>query len=290
MAKLKDLKKKIKSVEGTLKITMAMKLVSAAKFNKAQHAILNARPYSEELNNTLGEVSTLTQNYFHPYWKENKTNKHSILLVISSNKGLCGGYNSQLIKKVKTFLNKNVEQNFKIYYVGRKAKDSLEKSVNNGEIFSFSKQEPTFVEVQSIAEKLAKLFESKEVGQIYVAYNVFKSAISTTPIIRRLLPTIVDEQDAAQVKQNFPFDFKYAPAPEIILDSLIIQAYKVDLWICCLDSLASEHGSRMSAMENATSNCKEAIRELSLKANKLRQAAITTELVEVVSGAESLNN
>lgn len=287
MANIKELKKKIKSTKSTLKITQAMKLVSAAKLNRAQQAIQSARPYALELEDTIKTVSALVQDYSHEYLEENES-KHSVLLVISANKGLCGGYNSQLAKEVKKFVA-NSNEDIKVYYVGKKVKELIQKEVNSGKTFSFEKTDASFAEIQAIGNELATMFKTKEVGKVYIAYNVFQSAIAFIPTVKQVLPLAMDKNVKEELKEKYPFDFKYQPSPEVILDTLIPEAYTSTLWTCMLDAVAAEHGSRMTAMDSAVGNCKEAIRTQTLKMNKLRQAAITTELIEVVSGAESLN-
>ena len=288
MANIKDLKKKIKSTKGTLKITTAMKLVSAAKLSKAQAAIHNSRPYAEELENTIKTVSALAKDYAHPFLQESSDNKMDALLLISSNKGLCGSYNSALIKEVRHFV-KNRGREVKVYFIGRKGKELLGGKVNEGKFFEFEKQAPDFLEISKIGEEFGELFRKKEFGRIMVAYNIFRSAIRVVPTVKQVLPFALSSGEREKVTEEFPFDFKYEPSAETILDELIPKVYVTSIWTCLLDAMASEHGSRMSAMDNAVSNCKEAIYDLTLKMNKLRQSAITTELIEVVSGAESLN-
>jgi F-type H+-transporting ATPase subunit gamma len=287
MANVKDLKKKIKSTKGTLKITSAMKLVSAAKLAKAQAAIQNARPYAEELDQTIKTISALVENYSHSYLSESD-NKRTALLVVSSNRGLCGGYNSYLAKEVRKFLA-DTDEDVKVYFVGKKVKDLIENEVNIAKTFSFEKSDPTFIEIVELSEELANLFETGEVGKVKVAYNKFNSAISFTSIIKQVLPLTLDLEEKKKLEESFPFDFKYEPGAKEILDAIIPETYIGSVYTSILDATASEHGSRMAAMDNAVSNCKDAIRSQTLKMNKLRQAAVTTELIEVVSGAESLN-
>ncbi|TNF00131.1 MAG: ATP synthase F1 subunit gamma [Deltaproteobacteria bacterium] len=288
MANIKELKKKIKSTKGTLKITQAMKLVSAAKLNKAQQAIQTTRPYATELEDTIKTVSALVQNYEHEYLKEDVENKKAALLVISANKGLCGGYNSQLAKKVRQFLGET-DLDVKVYFIGKKVRDLIKTEVNEGKFYTFEKQDASFLEIQEVGKELAELFKTGEVGKVLVAYNIFESAIAFTPTVSQLLPMSLDEQVKAELQEKFPFDFKYDPNPKEILDTLIPESFSTSLWTAQLDANAAEHGSRMSAMDSAVRNCKDAIRSQTLTMNKLRQAAITTELIEVVSGAESLN-
>ena len=145
------------------------------------------------------------------------------------------------------------------------------------------------MEISKVGEEFGELFRKKEFGRIMVAYNVFYSAIRVVPTVKQILPFALSYDEKEKVVSEFPFDFKYEPSAKTILDELIPKVYVTSIWTCLLDAMASEHGSRMSAMDNAVSNCKEAIYDLTLKMNKLRQSAITTELIEVVSGAESLN-
>lgn len=289
MANIKELKKKIKSTKSTSKITQAMKLVSAAKLAKAQNNILNSRPYARELESTIKVVSALVQDYDHEYLHEKKDNNKAVLLVISSDKGLCGSYNSQLAKKVKKFLDET-KLDVKVYFIGKKVRDLLPSATyNKGKTYTFAKSEPTFIEMEHVGVELGELFTAGEVGKVFVAYNIFHSAISFTPEVKQLLPMTLDQSEKEELKEKFPFDFKYEPDPKEILNTLIPQTYISTLYTALLDAVAAEHGSRMSAMDSATSNCKKAIKTLTIKMNKLRQAAITTELNEVVSGAESLN-
>jgi F-type H+-transporting ATPase subunit gamma len=288
MANIKELKKKIKSTKSTLKITQAMKLVSAAKLAKAQHNILNSRPYAGELEETIRVVSALVQNYDHEYLHDKKDNKKAVLLVISSDRGLCGSYNSQLAKKVKKFLSET-ELDVKMFFIGKKSRDLIPSTFNKGKTFTFNKAEPTFVEMEHIAVELGEMFTSGEVGKVLVAYNIFQSAIAFESTVKQVLPMTLDATKKDELREKFPFDFKYEPTPTEILNTLIPQTYVSSIFTAVLDAVAAEHGSRMSAMDSASTNCKKAIKTLTIKMNKLRQAAITTELIEVVSGAESLN-
>lgn len=288
MANIKDLKKRIKSTKSTLKITSAMKLVSAAKLNKAQSKINGLKPYSSELDKTIRTVAALATDYSHQYLETN-SNPKKVLLVMSSDKGLCGGYNSNLVKRVRRLLNEENE-NYKVFFIGKKAKELLASEVNFGKIYTFEKADPSFDEIKKISKELGNMFETGEVGSIEIAYNTFHSVISQEPVIKQVLPIALDPEEVEKIKEEYPFDFKYEPSPEKILDTLIPEVYFSNIQTSILDAIAAEHGARMNAMENATKNSKEMIRTLTLKMNKLRQAAITTELTEVVSGAESLNN
>jgi F-type H+-transporting ATPase subunit gamma len=289
MANIKDLKKRIKSTKGTFKITSAMKLVSAAKLARAQSKIQGLRPYANELESTVKTVSALAQNYSHAYLKENTDNNKAIVLVISSDKGLCGGYNTQLSRAVKSFTKNNPEIDCKFVFIGKKVRELIAKDVNAGQTYKFAKADPSIEEIRKIAEEMAHLFTSGEVGNVYVAYNIFQSAISFKSTVKKVLPMTNTEEEIEKLKTQYPYDFKYDPSPESILDTLIPEVFNISVYSCVLDAIAAEHGSRMSSMESASKNCKKMIKTLTLKMNKLRQAKITTELIEVVSGAESLN-
>jgi F-type H+-transporting ATPase subunit gamma len=288
MANIKELKKKIKSTKGTFKITKAMKLVSAAKLNKAQVRILGLRPYSVELEETVRTVSALATGYTNDYFTPRENNK-AVVLVISSDKGLCGGYNSSLAKTVRRFTAENKGEDLKFFFIGKKVRELIQKEVNSGKTFTFAKADPTYEEVRKVADELGAMFINGEVGKVYVAYNSFISAIAFDSKVRQLLPMQVSAETKEAIKAKYPYDFKYEPTAEQILDTLVPEVYLTTVYTCVLDAIASEHGSRMNAMENASKNSKEVIKKLSLKMNKMRQARITTELIEVVSGAESLN-
>lgn len=286
MATIKDLKVKIRSTKSTLKITQAMKLVSAAKLNKAQNSIQNARPYANELDLTIKTVSALCEDYRHNFLEGNNSNK-TLVLVLSANKGLCGGYNSQLAKKVRNFAKQSGEE-LEFCFIGKKVRDLVKKEVDEKEFYTFKTSDPTFEDIRKVGDDLSSLFLSGEYGKVLIAYNIFHSAINFEPTIKQVLPMSLDENEKEAFKKQYPFDFKYDPSAKEILDTLIPEAYVSSLWTAQLDSLAAEHGSRMTAMDSAVGNCKDAIRSTTIKMNKLRQAAITTELIEVVSGAESL--
>lgn len=290
MANIKELKKRIKSTKSTLKITSAMKLVSAAKLSKAQAKIQGFKPYSNELDNTVRIAAALAQDYSHNYL-EAKDNTKTAVLVISSNKGLCGGYNSQLYKEIKRYMSNNQDNEFEFYYIGRKVKELLKRDgILETKTFEFEKADPEFSEVKKLATELSEKFLADEIGRVVIAFNSFVSAIEFNPTVKEILPLTMSEEDKETLAQEFPVEFLYEPSAESILDSLIPEVFNTTIFTSVLDAIAAEHGSRMTAMDNATNNSKDMIRNLTLTANKLRQAAITTELTEIVSGAESLNS
>lgn len=292
MANIKELKVRIKSTKSTLKITSAMKLVSAAKLSKAQGKIQGFKPYSSELDKTVRICSALAADYTHEYLKVKDINDTVALLVISSDRGLCGGYNSQLFKRVRGFLNENSDKKVKLYFIGKKVKELLLRSSEliEEKTFTFGKADPTFEETKAIASELSELFKKDKVSSVHVAYNSFVSAIAFDSLVKKVLPLSASKEEKEKLVENYPIDFKYEPSANEILDHLIPEVYTTTVYTAVLDAIAAEHGSRMTAMDNASNNCKDMIRSLTLKMNKLRQAAITTELTEIVSGAESLNS
>lgn len=292
MANIKELKVRIKSTKSTLKITSAMKLVSAAKLSKAQGKIQGFKPYSSELDKTVRICSALAADYSHAYLKNKSDINNIALLIISSDRGLCGGYNSQLLKRVKGFITENSDKNIKLYFIGKKVRDLLlrDPKFKEEKKFTFAKAEPTFEEMKAIAAELSVQFENDEISNVYVAYNSFVSAIAFDSKVVQALPLSASDAEKDELIEKFPIDFKYEPSAKEILDHLIPEVYTTTMFTAMLDAVAAEHGSRMTAMDNASNNCKDMIRSLTLKMNKLRQAAITTELTEIVSGAESLNS
>jgi F-type H+-transporting ATPase subunit gamma len=285
MANVKELKKRIKSTKSTHKITSAMKLVSAAKLSKIQQRVLGMRPYSEEIFETIKTVSAIASEYSHQYFEKND-NPHKVLIVISSSKGLCGSYNNQLSKVVTSYIEKNPTA--KIIFIGTKVKELIKVDYNEGEIFDHKEIQADESFLSGYAKGLADLFSNGEVGEINIAYNAFYSAMNCEPTIDKVLPIELDQEELKEIKSSYPFDFKYEPGANEILDVLVPEVYEDQFTKAWLDSQASEHGMRMVAMDNASKNCNEMIKNLTLKMNKIRQAAITTELIEVVSGAESL--
>ncbi len=287
MANIKDLKKRIKSTKASLKITTAMKLVAAAKLARAQEAITSSRPYADELDQTMKSMVALSENYTHRYLEQNSS-PFNLLLVVSSDKGLCGGYNAQLVKSVKKFLKDKDLSKWAIYIIGKKGKELL-KSYPIKKVYTSKGLQFSFDELKDISFEFGSLFSSGEFGEVHLAYNKFQSAISFESKVKKLLPMSLEKEEKNALKEKFPFDYKYDVSPEELLDGMVPKTLTTNLFVSYLDAIASEHGSRMSAMDSASKNCSELIRSLTLTMNKLRQAAITTELIEVVSGAETLN-
>jgi F-type H+-transporting ATPase subunit gamma len=286
MANLKEIRNRITSIGSTMKITSAMKMVSAAKLKKAQDAITAMRPYANKLTELLQNLTaTLDSDAGGEYSTQREVSK-VLLVAITSNRGLCGGFNSSIVKKTR----KTIETNYKdctvdIFTIGKKGSVlSKEYTIieNNNEIFDAL----TFDNVAEIAENLMQLFADGSYDKIELVYNQFKNAATQIPTVEQFLP-IAPVEDAAA---NANLDYIFEPSKEEIVLELIPKSLKTQLYKSIRDSFASEHGARMIAMHKATDNATDLRDELLLTYNKARQAAITNEILEIVGGAEALNN
>ena len=282
MANLKEIRNRISSVSSTMQITSAMKMVSAAKLKKAQDAIVAMRPYSNKLTGILQGLSSSidSDNVFIQNTEANKT----LIICITSNRGLCGGFNSNIIKKcVSLASNKNQEVSF--LCLGKKGSDILSKKHNviltKNEIF----EDMSFENVKEIADLLIQKFVDEEFEKIQIVYNRFKNAATQIITNEQFLP-ILPTEDQQENNQNYIFE----PSKLEIVNELIPKSLRTQLFKALRDSYASEHGARMTAMHKATDNATELRDQLKLTYNKARQAAITNEILEIVGGAEALNN
>ncbi len=286
MANLKEIRNRITSIGSTMQITSAMKMVSAAKLKKAQDAITAMRPYSSKLTELLQNLSaTLDSDAGGDYSTQREISK-VLIVVVTSNRGLCGGFNSSVIKETVT----NIESNYNnvsvdLLTIGKKGNDILSKDYNvveaNNEIFD----DLTFDNVAVVAQKLMDLYVDGSYDKIEIIYNRFKNAATQIPTVEQFLPIQPIEGDA-----NVNQDYIFEPSKEEIVLELIPKSLKTQLYKSIRDSFAAEHGARMTAMHKATDNAKELRDELLLTYNKARQAAITNEILEIVGGAEALNN
>lgn len=282
MANLKEIRNRISSVSSTMQITSAMKMVSAAKLKKAQDAIVAMRPYSNKLTGILQDLSSSidSDNVFIQNTEANKT----LIICITSNRGLCGGFNSNIIKKcVSLASNENQEVSF--LCLGKKGSDILSKKHNviltKNEIF----EDMSFENVKEIADLLIQKFVDEEFEKIQIVYNRFKNAATQIITNEQFLP-ILPADDQQENNQNYIFE----PSKLEIVNELIPKSLRTQLFKALRDSYASEHGARMTAMHKATDNATELRDQLKLTYNKARQAAITNEILEIVGGAEALNN
>ena len=283
MANLKEIRNRISSVSSTMQITSAMKMVSAAKLKKAQDAITAMRPYSDKLTQMLVNLSS-SVDFENVYLSPRKV-KNKLVVCVTSNRGLCGAFNSNVIKKCTEIANSSNES-VSFLCIGKKGADILSKNYNvvqtNNEIFD----DLTFENISAIAEKLMRMFLNKEFDSVQIVYNKFKNAATQIVIQEQYLPI---ENNDSENDQKESSDYIFEPSQIEIISELIPKSLKTQLYKSIRDSYASEHGARMTAMHKATDNATELRDQLKLTYNKARQAAITNEILEIVGGAEALN-
>ena len=283
MANLKEIRNRISSVSSTMQITSAMKMVSAAKLKKAQDAITAMRPYSDKLTQMLVNLSS-SVDFENVYLSPRKV-KNKLIVCVTSNRGLCGAFNSNVIKKCTEIANSS-DESVSFLCMGKKGADILSKNYNvvqtNNEIFD----DLTFENISAIAEKLMSMFLNKEFDSVQIVYNKFKNAATQIVIQEQYLPI---ENNDSENDQNESSDYIFEPSQVEIISELIPKSLKTQLYKSIRDSYASEHGARMTAMHKATDNATELRDQLKLTYNKARQAAITNEILEIVGGAEALN-
>ena len=285
MANLKEIRNRITSIGSTMQITSAMKMVSAAKLKKAQDAITQMRPYAEKLTELLQSLSASLEGEVGGVYSQQKEVSKVLIVVITSNRGLCGGFNSSVIKGTTKYIEENYKgKQVELLTIGKKGFDILSKThkivEKNNEIFD----DLTFDNVAVIAEKIMSLFAEGRFDKVELVYNHFKNAATQITTIEQFLPI---EPVKGAVKENADYIFEPSKA-EIVLE-LIPKSLKTQLYKAIRDSFASEHGARMTAMHKATDNATELRDSLKLTYNKARQAAITNEILEIVGGAEALN-
>ncbi|RIA08251.1 ATP synthase F1 subcomplex gamma subunit [Flavobacteriaceae bacterium MAR_2010_72] len=286
MANLKEIRNRISSVSSTMQITSAMKMVSAAKLKKAQDAITAMRPYADKLTELLQSLSATLDVDSGSKFSVQREVKNVLIVAITSNRGLCGAFNSNIIKSVqKLASDKYANQNVSFLAIGKKANDAFKKTnkviANKSAVYD----DLTFDNVAEIAELLMAKFVAGEFDKIEIVYNKFKNAATQEVMIEQFLPIVPVESDA-----NVTLDYIFEPSKIEIVEQLIPKSLKTQLYKGIRDSFASEHGARMTAMHKATDNATELRDQLKLTYNKARQAAITNEILEIVGGAEALNN
>ncbi len=288
MANLKDIRNRISSVGSTMQITSAMKLVSAAKLKRATDNIVQLRPYADKLRELLQNVSATLENEVGGSLTEEREVNKVLLVVINSNRGLCGGYNSSIIKKVNALLAEDLAgKEVEFLTIGKKANDFLSKSQVIYKNASSIWDNINFADIADIAEDLVAKFEDGTYDQIRIVYNQFHNAAVQIVQNEQFLPVVLDKNE--ENKSNVELDYIFNPSKEEILTDLIPQTLKTQLFKAVLDANASEHGARMTAMHSATDNASELQKTLKIQYNKARQAAITNEILEIVGGAEALN-
>lgn len=289
MANLKEIRNRIASVGSTMQITSAMKMVSAAKLKKAQDAITAMRPYANKLTELLqGLSATLEGDSGSIYATEREVAK-VLIVPITSNRGLCGAFNANVIKQSVALVNTYAGKQVDFFTIGKKGNDIIKKSYEVVENQNHIFDDLTFEHVAVIADRLMDLYASGTYDKIVLVYNHFKNAGNQIVLQEQFLP-IVSGEKKETVNEGVALDYVFEPSKKQIVETLIPKSLKTQLYKAIRDSFASEHGARMTAMHKATDNAKELRNQLKLTYNKARQAAITNEILEIVGGAEALNN
>ena len=287
MPNLKEIKSRITSVKSTIQITSAMKMVSAAKLKKAQDAIIQLRPYSNKLTEIMSSVSSASEDSSQNKYSEVREVSKTLLVPITSNRGLCGGFNANIIKKtIEIEKELNSKSELTILSIGKKSSEFFKKnkySVHSTHDDVF--QAVNYEDVSKIAELILNDFANEKFDKVILVYNQFKNAATQIVMQEDFLPLNKTQSENSQEA----VDYIYEPGKDEILNELIPKSLKTQLFKAILDSNASEHGARMTAMHKATDNATELKNELTLSYNKARQAAITGEILEIVGGAEALN-
>ncbi len=286
MPSLKDIRKRISSVKNTQKITKAMKLVAAAKLRRAQDAIIAARPYSRSLERVIHDLSARAGADAHPLLAQRDGSRVEILLI-TSDRGLAGSFNAQLVRSVEHYVEDELADatEVSLRIVGRKGREYFKRRDANirGTSPAFTSQN-ALEQSRELTTQIIEDFVNDEVDRVFLVYNEFKSAISQGVVLQQVLPVTPDAEEGRQLEQ----DFLYEPSKDYLLEHLLPMYLQVGLYTAALESVASEFGARMSAMDSATRNAGEMIDKLTLQYNRARQAAITKELLEIISGAEAL--
>ena len=284
MPNLRDVKQRIRSVKNTEQMTKAMKLVSASKLRKAQEAIQTARPYAHQMRGVMNHLAARCNKDLHPLL-DNRTGNRVMLVVITADRGLCGGFNSGIIKMTQSLIEENKDRDISLFIAGKKGLDYFQNRPYRIEdkYLGWTK-DFEYLKAVELGGMLAKLFIENKADRIYMVYNEFKSIIQQEVIREQLLPIIPEEVDG----DDGLMDYIYEPDEETILEDILMRYMTIQIYRVFLESSASEHGARMTAMDAASRNAKEMIGELTLFYNRTRQAYITKELIEIVNGAEAL--
>ncbi|MDD3771301.1 MAG: ATP synthase F1 subunit gamma [Weeksellaceae bacterium] len=290
MANLKEIRSRITSVGSTMQITSAMKMVSAAKLKRAQDAVTQLRPYANKLRDILSNISSTLDASAGGELTVQRDMKKLLLIVVTSNRGLAGAFNSNIVKKTNSILtdakNKGIE--VELLTIGKKGFDLLRKQANVYKNSSSIWDNLSFDEVATISEEVTQKFSEGEFDQVRIIYNSFKNAATQIVMDEQYLPVQIQSEDVDSTTSSV--DYIFEPSKEKIVTDLIPQTLKTQLYKAILDSNAAEHGARMTAMHKATDNADALRKELVLQYNKERQAAITNEILEIVGGAEALDS
>jgi F-type H+-transporting ATPase subunit gamma len=288
MATLRTIRRRIVSVRSTRQITRAMKLVAAAKLRRAQERVTASRPFAEKIAEVLGRVVTRSDGSVHPLLARREP-KRVDLLVIASDRGLCGGFNANILRKAEAFLLEREPRgvSVSVSVTGRKARDYFKRRRRElHKVLADLRREPSMALAGEIGEDLIARYANGESDELWVLYSEFRSAISQRPTLQRVLP--LGELPGGSAEADLALEYTSEPSPEVLLQDLLPRYVNVQVLRGLLESAASENGARMTAMDSATNNASDMIERLTLLYNRARQASITKELVEIVSGAEAL--
>ena len=284
MRNQRDIRRRISSVLNTQQITKAMKMIAAVRLRKAQQNILHARPYTLSLREVLANLSSRVEHEKHPLLSRRQENR-IILCVVAADKGLCGSFNTNIIKKANAFLEREREKDITLFLVGKRCIDFYSKRgyTIQKEITGISTK-LSFSHAEEIAREIIASYTEESFDSIYFVYNEFLSVLRQRVVEERCLPIPEHVLKPGSIR----YEYLYEPSEDEILRSLLPEYVETQVWRILLESVASEHGARMSAMDNASKNADEMIQNLTILLNKIRQASITREIVEVVSGVEAL--
>jgi len=286
MPTIREIKRRITAVKSTQKITRAMQMVAAAKLRRAQENILKARPYAIEIDNIIEQVALRTKRDVHPLLHENGNGSKVLFTVVTADSGLCGGFNSNIIKAARMYLEEHADENVEVFCVGRKGRDFFIKNeypVVGQKVMFFNSLK--YADAVQAISKIKDLFLGGDYRRVDIIYNQFKSAIQQVITTRQLLPLVPAEPEDVR----HPVEYIYEPDEFTVLDRLIPYHLEVQMWRTLLESYAAEMGGKMTAMDAATENANEMLNTLSITYNRARQAIITKEITEIVGGAEGLH-
>jgi F-type H+-transporting ATPase subunit gamma len=296
MPNLLDIRRRLKSVKNTQQITKAMKMVSAAKLKRAQSRVVSARPFASKMLEVMGELAGRTDEGFHHPLLDARGDEHYLIVLITADKGLCGAFNTNLIKAAQTFIREHSDKQIEVLAVGRKGRDFFRRrgSMLVGEYVGMTgKGRVEFSEALEVAQDVTRRFtKQSEIDKAFVVYNEFKSVLQQRVVIEQLLPVsraAANRKESAATSQPLTLvDYIYEQPPAEIFSRLLPRLIETQIFRALLESIASEQGARMTAMDSASKNARELIDSLTLNMNRVRQAAITNEIIEVVSGAAAL--
>ena len=284
MAKTREIRRRIRSIRNTMQLTRAMKMVSAAKLRRAQERIVRARPYSRRMQEVLRSLASRANPEAHPLLKV-RSDRHVEVVIVSADKGLCGSFNSNIYKTASGFLESLEDREITVHTIGKKGRDYFRRRrypVQREWTDVF--RDLDYPLAAEIARDLLDRYADEQVDAVYLVYNEFKSAIQQRPVVERMLP--IEPMDSRPGEEAE--DYIYEPDPQALFAAILPHYVEVQVYRALLESSAAEHAARMTAMDSATNNASELIESLTLFMNRVRQTAITTEIIEVVSGAEAL--